>query len=119
MAHFAALRTHPLEFRNTAALAAVGMLVATAFGLSTLITPLYLIYQKAFGFSQITLTLIYAVGRRPSTRNSSYPTRFHGSACRVSARSMARRFAIAIAWSRSSTGWPVWSMTRLSLTIAK
>lgn len=60
MAHFATLRTHSLEFRNTAALAAVGMLVATAFGLSTLITPLYLIYQKAFGFSQITLTLIYA-----------------------------------------------------------
>jgi MFS family permease len=30
------------------------------FGLSTLITPLYVIYQQEFGFSQITLTLIYA-----------------------------------------------------------
>ncbi|MGF6308819.1 MFS family permease [Bradyrhizobium sp. i1.8.4] len=61
MAHFAAVRNHRLELRNTAALTVVGMLLATAFGLSTLITPLYLIYQKAFGFSQITLTLIYAV----------------------------------------------------------
>ncbi|WP_407150590.1 MFS transporter [Bradyrhizobium sp. ORS 86] len=36
------------------------MLLAVAFGLSTLITPLYLLYQQKFGFSQITLTLIYA-----------------------------------------------------------
>ncbi|WP_249158675.1 MFS transporter [Bradyrhizobium tropiciagri] len=34
--------------------------MAVAFGLSTLMTPLYLLYQKAFGYSQITLTLIYA-----------------------------------------------------------
>ncbi len=49
-----------MEFRDAAALAAVGMLLAVAFGLSTLITPLYLLYQQKFGFSQITLTLIYA-----------------------------------------------------------
>jgi len=49
-----------MELRDTAALAAVGMLLAVAFGLSTLITPLYLLYQQKFGFSQITLTLIYA-----------------------------------------------------------
>ncbi|QOZ37885.1 MFS transporter [Bradyrhizobium sp. CCBAU 53421] len=54
------MRTPRVELQHTAALAAVGMLLATAFGLSTLITPLYLIYQKTFGFSQITLTLIYA-----------------------------------------------------------
>jgi MFS family permease len=35
-------------------------LLAAAFGLSPLITPLYLIYQQQLGFSQITLTLIYA-----------------------------------------------------------
>lgn len=60
MAQFDAMRTRRVELRDTAALAAVGMLLATAFGLSTLITPLYLIYQQAFGFSQVTLTLIYA-----------------------------------------------------------
>ncbi|WP_420965882.1 MFS transporter [Bradyrhizobium sp. B120] len=60
MAQLDAMRTPRVELRHTAAFAAVGMLLATAFGLSTLITPLYLIYQKAFGFSQITLTLIYA-----------------------------------------------------------
>lgn len=42
------------------ALASVAMLLGVAFALSTLITPLYLIYQRRFGFSQITLTLIYA-----------------------------------------------------------
>src|SRR3954468_1523822 len=48
------------ELRGAAAQAAVAMLLGTAFGLSTLITPLYLIYQQQFGFSQVTLTLIYA-----------------------------------------------------------
>jgi sugar phosphate permease len=51
---------HRAELQEPAALAAVGMLLGVAFGLSTLITPLYLIYQQQFGFSQITLTLIYA-----------------------------------------------------------
>lgn len=51
---------HRAEFRDAAALAAVGALLGVSFGLSTLITPLYLIYQLQFGFSQITLTLIYA-----------------------------------------------------------
>jgi predicted MFS family arabinose efflux permease len=35
----------------------IGML----FGGSTLLTPLYIMYKQAFGFSQISLTLIYAV----------------------------------------------------------
>jgi MFS family permease len=48
------------EFRGAAALAAVSMLLAAAFALSTLITPLYLLYQQEYGFSPITLTLIYA-----------------------------------------------------------
>ncbi|HZR37522.1 MAG TPA: MFS transporter [Nevskia sp.] len=35
-------------------------LVAFAFAGSTMVTPLYPLYQRAFGFSQLTLTLIYA-----------------------------------------------------------
>jgi MFS family permease len=52
---------HRTELRGAAAVAAVAMLIGTAFGLSTLITPLYLIYQHQLGFTRITLTLIYAV----------------------------------------------------------
>lgn len=52
--------THRAELQGTSALTAVAMLIGAAFGLSTLITPLYLIYQQQLGFSQITLTLIYA-----------------------------------------------------------
>ena len=51
---------HRAELHGNAALAAVAMLLAASFGLSTLVTPLYLVYQQQFGFSQITLTLIYA-----------------------------------------------------------
>lgn len=60
MAYFGVTYPHRTEFQGTTALAAVGMLIGVAFGLSTLVTPLYLIYQQQLGFSQITLTLIYA-----------------------------------------------------------
>ncbi len=60
MTHFGVTHAHRVELHGAAALAAVAMLLAVAFGLSTLLTPLYLIYQQKFGFSQITLTLIYA-----------------------------------------------------------
>lgn len=60
MAHFGVAYSRRTELQGTVALAAVAILLAAAFGLSTLITPLYLIYQQQFGFSQITLTLIYA-----------------------------------------------------------
>ena len=50
---------HPLD--GTAATAAVGAMIAALFAGSTLLTPLYIIYQHEFGFSRITLTLIYAV----------------------------------------------------------
>src|SRR5262249_58409508 len=60
MTHFGAAYSRRAELQGNAALAAVAMLLAVAFGLSTLVTPLYLIYQQQFGFSQITLTLIYA-----------------------------------------------------------
>src|SRR5437764_15224302 len=60
MAQFSSVGAHRAEFHGTSALTAVGILVGVAFGLSTLITPLYVIYQQSIGFSQITLTLIYA-----------------------------------------------------------
>ena len=60
MAQFGSVRAHRAELHGPSALAAVAVLLAAAFGLSTLITPLYIIYQQSFGFSQITLTLIYA-----------------------------------------------------------
>jgi MFS family permease len=44
-----------------AAIAVAALLIGVAFAGSTLITPLYLMYEQAFGFSKIMLTLIYAV----------------------------------------------------------
>jgi MFS family permease len=46
--------------RNATAGWAVAVGLAVIYLLSTLPTPLYVIYQKQFGFSQITLTLVYA-----------------------------------------------------------
>src|SRR5215467_12126033 len=60
MANFSTTHLHRIEVQGTAALTVVALLIGIAFGLSTLITPLYLLYQQQFGFSQITLTLIYA-----------------------------------------------------------
>jgi hypothetical protein len=60
MVQFESVDASRAEFRGTSALAAVAALLGVAFGLSTLITPLYIIYQQSFGFSQITLTLVYA-----------------------------------------------------------
>jgi MFS family permease len=37
------------------------MMIGALFAGSTVLTPLYAIYKQTFGFSQITLTLIYAV----------------------------------------------------------
>lgn len=42
------------------AMLAPASLVATAFAGSTVVTPLYPLYRQAFGFSPVTLTLIYA-----------------------------------------------------------
>ncbi|WFU75788.1 MFS transporter [Bradyrhizobium sp. CB2312] len=49
------------EFGKTATIIAVGCLIGVLFAGSTIATPLYVIYKQQFGFSQITLTLIYAV----------------------------------------------------------
>jgi MFS family permease len=43
-----------------AAIVAVAAMIAVLFAGSTLLTPLYIIYKQQFGFSGITLTLIYA-----------------------------------------------------------
>ncbi len=48
------------ELSGTAAIVAVSLMVGVMFMGSTLVTPLYVIYRQSFGFSQITLTLIYA-----------------------------------------------------------
>ncbi len=53
------LRGSP-ELSGTAATAAVAALIGVLFAGSTIVTPLYIMYKHAFGFSQITLTLIYA-----------------------------------------------------------
>ncbi|MDN5005446.1 MFS transporter [Bradyrhizobium sp. GCM10027634] len=49
------------ELSKTATIAAVGCLIGALFAGSTVATPLYVIYKQQLGFSQITLTLIYAV----------------------------------------------------------
>jgi MFS family permease len=48
-------------FTGRAAVAIVAAMIGACFAGSTLVTPLYIIYEQAFGFSKITLTLIYAV----------------------------------------------------------
>jgi MFS family permease len=53
-------RSH-VELGGTTAIVVVAALVGALFAGSTVLTPLYAIYKQAFGFSQITLTLIYAV----------------------------------------------------------
>jgi MFS family permease len=49
------------EFGHAAAIGAVAALIGVLFAGSTIVTPLYVIYKQQFGFSQISLTLIYAV----------------------------------------------------------
>jgi len=48
-------------FDGRAAMTAVAAMIAVLFAGSTALTPLYIMYKQAFGFSQITLTLIYSV----------------------------------------------------------
>lgn len=53
--------TQRFELRGTAATASVAGLIGVLFAGSTLLTPLYIIYERTLGFSRLTLTLIYAV----------------------------------------------------------
>jgi MFS family permease len=50
-----------IELSRTAATAAVAIMIGALFAGSTVVTPLYIMYKQAFGFSQVSLTLIYAV----------------------------------------------------------
>jgi len=47
------------ELTGRAAVATVAAMIGAAFAGSTLVTPLYVIYKQQFGFSQVTLTLVY------------------------------------------------------------
>jgi Major Facilitator Superfamily len=51
----------PNKRERTGALWRVAGMIAVVFMGSTLVTPLYVLYRQAFGFSAITLTLVYAV----------------------------------------------------------
>ncbi|TGV74078.1 MFS transporter, partial [Mesorhizobium sp. M00.F.Ca.ET.149.01.1.1] len=61
MTSYAQTMTRDNELGGNAAKAAVAAMIAALFAGSTALTPLYVIYKQAFGFSQITLTLVYAV----------------------------------------------------------
>ena len=53
--------TRRIELSRGVATAVVATVIGMLFAGSTLVTPLYIMYKQAFGFSQISLTLIYAV----------------------------------------------------------
>ncbi|WP_083354949.1 MFS transporter [Mesorhizobium sp. ORS 3428] len=58
---YAQAMTRDNELGGGVAMLAVAAMIAALFAGSTALTPLYVIYKQAFGFSQITLTLVYAV----------------------------------------------------------
>ncbi|MER9544118.1 MFS transporter [Mesorhizobium sp. M0437] len=61
MTAHAQVMTRDYELGGRAAAATVAAMIAALFAGSTALTPLYIIYKQVFGFSQITLTLVYAV----------------------------------------------------------
>ncbi|MDX8505845.1 MFS transporter [Mesorhizobium captivum] len=61
MTSYARTLTRDNELGGGVAMAAVAAMIAALFAGSTALTPLYVIYKQAFGFSQVTLTLVYAV----------------------------------------------------------
>jgi MFS family permease len=58
--HFGFIRSRKMELGGTAAICIVASMIGALFAGSTVPTPLYVIYKQQFGFSQISLTLIYA-----------------------------------------------------------
>jgi MFS family permease len=54
-------RLRELELKGVAAVCVAACMIGALFAGSTLLTPLYVIYKHELGFSQITLTLIYAI----------------------------------------------------------
>src|SRR5882757_6539416 len=61
MTNYAQAITRDHELGGGAAMTAIAAMIAALFAGSTVLTPLYVIYKQNFGFSQITLTLVYAV----------------------------------------------------------
>ncbi|HEY7245247.1 MAG TPA: MFS transporter [Xanthobacteraceae bacterium] len=55
------VRWRDVELAGAAAVCVAAAMIGVLFAGSTMLTPLYVIYKQQFGFSQITLTLIYAV----------------------------------------------------------
>lgn len=53
-------RQQTMELSGTSAVVVVAATIGALFAGSTVLTPLYVIYQHGMGFSQIMLTLIYA-----------------------------------------------------------
>jgi MFS family permease len=53
--------SHAHELTGAWAVTAVAAMIGVLFAGSTVLTPLYVIYKQEIGFSQVTLTLIYAV----------------------------------------------------------
>jgi MFS family permease len=53
-------RLRKISLDGTMAICAVAAMIGVLFAGSTVLTPLYVIYQQQLGFSQITLTLVYA-----------------------------------------------------------
>jgi MFS family permease len=58
MTALGSVKSKPLT--GAAAVAVVAAMIGVCFAGSTLVTPLYIMYEESFGFSKITLTLIYA-----------------------------------------------------------
>lgn len=59
MKHLSVASSRDMRLKGSAAVSAVASMIGGAFAGSTLVTPLYVIYKEQFGFSQITLTLVY------------------------------------------------------------
>jgi hypothetical protein len=64
-------RLRELERKGAAAVRVAASMIGALFAGSTLLTPLYVIYKHELGFSQITLTLIYAISSAISPRSCS------------------------------------------------
>jgi len=54
------MRLKRRELTSSGAVFSTSAAIAVMFMGSTLVTPLYVLYQQAFGFSEVTLTLVYA-----------------------------------------------------------
>ncbi|MFX1739207.1 MFS transporter [Paraburkholderia sp. A1RI_3L] len=52
--------SQPAALSGHASLVAAAVLLGTLYAGSTLVTPLYPLYQRAFGLSDLTITLVYA-----------------------------------------------------------